>query len=57
MIKEAFWMEGWDGMGWMDEMVIISRRWSKSTFGVNKVNSTLRNSVKMNSHISDADRG
>ena len=38
-------------------MVIIGRRWSKSTCGANKVNSTLRNSVKMNSHMSDADGG
>ena len=36
MIKEALWMDGWDGKGWMDGMVIIGRRWSKSTFGVNK---------------------
>ena len=57
MIKEALWMDGWDGMGWMDGMVIIGHRWSKSTFGANKVNSTLRNSVKMNSHMSDADGG
>ena len=47
-------MWGWDGL---DGMVIIGRRWSESTFGANKVNSTLRNSVKMNSHMSDADGG
>ena len=45
---------GWDGL---DGMVIIGRRWSESTFGANKVNSTLRNSEKMNSNMSDADGG
>ena len=31
-------MEGYlDGMNWMDGMVIIGRRWSKSTFGVNNI--------------------
>ena len=36
--KRGFWMEGSrNGMGWMDGMVIIGRRWSKSTFGVNNI--------------------
>jgi len=35
MIKEALWMDRWDGMGWMDGIVIIGRRLSKGTFGAN----------------------
>ena len=34
MIKEALWLNGWNG--WMDGMVVIGRRYSKSTFGANK---------------------
>ena len=35
MIKEALW----DGIGWMDGMVIIGHMSSKSTFGANESDS------------------
>ena len=53
---------GWtDGLGWVGWMgwlsLVVGGLRAPSVPISNKVNSTLRNSVKMNSHMSDADGG